>query len=171
MMAHFFLLIFYESVDFNFSCLFFADSGIQSVGDSIRGSSDSMSNGGPSHSHESSTNASASTASTTLASASKNSKTKQENLHAKTVTPEQHFESLVQKVFGGKMQTTYECSNCKSVSLHKECFTDLHLAFPEKTKNDLTMQVKVFSYACLSLFCIVVENCRRHKNGPKNLDS
>ena len=127
-------------MDFNFSCLFFADSGIQSVGDSIRGSSDSMSNGGPSHSHESSTNASS--ASTTMASSSKNSKTKQEN-HAKT-TPEQHFESLVQKVFGGKMQTTYECSNCKSVSLHKECFTDLHLAFPEKTKNDLTMQVKVF---------------------------
>ena len=43
-----------------------------------------------------------------------------------------HFESVVQKVFGGKLQTTYECLNCKSVSLHKECFTDLHLAVPEQ---------------------------------------
>jgi ubiquitin carboxyl-terminal hydrolase 35/38 len=42
------------------------------------------------------------------------------------------FVSLVQKVFGGKLQTTYECCNCKSISLHKECFTDLHLAFPDK---------------------------------------
>jgi ubiquitin carboxyl-terminal hydrolase 35/38 len=49
-----------------------------------------------------------------------------------------HFESVVQKVFGGKLQTTYECLNCKSVSLHKECFTDLHLAVPEQknTKNN-----------------------------------
>ena len=38
----------------------------------------------------------------------------------------------MQKVFGGKLQTTYECLNCKSVSLHKECFTDLHLAVPEQ---------------------------------------
>ena len=60
-----------------------------------------------------------------------------------------NFESLVQKAFGGKMQTTYECSNCKSVSLHKECFTDLHLAFPEKSKtvkDHLTMQTLLNNY-------------------------
>jgi ubiquitin carboxyl-terminal hydrolase 35/38 len=42
----------------------------------------------------------------------------------------------VHKVFGGKLQTTYQCSNCKSISLHKEGFTDLHLAFPEKKSSN-----------------------------------
>ena len=46
------------------------------------------------------------------------------------------FVSLVHKVFGGKLQTTYQCSNCKSISLHKEGFTDLHLAFPEKNSSN-----------------------------------
>ena len=46
------------------------------------------------------------------------------------------FVSLVHKVFGGKLQTTYQCSNCKSISLHKEGFTDLHLAFPEKNSSE-----------------------------------
>ena len=48
-----------------------------------------------------------------------------------TISPSSAFVSLVHKVFGGKLQTTYQCSNCKSISLHKEGFTDLHLAFPE----------------------------------------
>ena len=59
--------------------------------------------------------------------------------------------SLVHKVFGGKLQTTYQCSNCKSISLHKEAFTDLHLAFPGPTQDQenatqLTMQELVNNY-------------------------
>ena len=53
------------------------------------------------------------------------------------------------KVFGGKLQTTYQCSNCKSISLHKEAFTDLHLAVPPKTKDlttDLNVQKLVDNY-------------------------
>ena len=62
------------------------------------------------------------------------------------------FVSLVHKVFGGKLQTTYQCSNCKSISLHKEGFTDLHLAFPDtqtiqKTPDQpLTMQKLLENY-------------------------
>merc|ERR1719376_762202 len=41
------------------------------------------------------------------------------------------FCSIVDKVFGGKMQTTYQCCNCKHVSKHSEGFTDLNLAFPD----------------------------------------
>jgi len=43
---------------------------------------------------------------------------------------------LVQKVFGGKMQTSYQCSNCNSMSIHKECFTDLLLAFPDRKEEE-----------------------------------
>ena len=65
--------------------------------------------------------------------------------------------SIEQKVFGGKIQTTYECSCCHTVSIHTESFTDLLLPFPDSkpdlsmtsseaaeplTKKDLTMQVR-----------------------------
>lgn len=65
--------------------------------------------------------------------------------------PSRPFVSFVQKVFGGKLQTTYECSNCKSLSLHKEAFTDLHLAFPAKEEKEedcgpLTMQTLINNY-------------------------
>ncbi len=45
------------------------------------------------------------------------------------------FVSLVQQIFGGKMQTSYTCSNCCSVSIHKEVFTELHLAVPEEEET------------------------------------
>ena len=71
----------------------------------------------------------------------------QKNLAEKT--PEK-FVPLVHQVFGGKMQTSYQCSNCKSISLHKETFTDLHLALPEVKKEGtaeiLTMQKLVDNY-------------------------
>ena len=73
----------------------------------------------------------------------KNESTQQQQiktLASASATPpsSDHFESVVQKVFGGKLQTTYECLNCKSVSLNTECFTNLLLAIPEpkSTKNN-----------------------------------
>jgi hypothetical protein len=66
--------------------------------------------------------------------------------------------SIEQKVFGGKIQTTYECCQCHTVSIHRESFNDLLLPFPDKVKHteeeqsdaetatvkkELTMQVKL----------------------------
>lgn len=39
--------------------------------------------------------------------------------------------SLVHKIFGGKMTTTYRCLACGTESHHQDFFTDLHLAFPD----------------------------------------
>ncbi|XP_072898873.1 ubiquitin carboxyl-terminal hydrolase 38 isoform X2 [Hemitrygon akajei] len=38
--------------------------------------------------------------------------------------------TLIEKMFGGKLQTTIHCLNCKSTSQKQEAFTDLSLAFP-----------------------------------------
>ncbi|XP_067899176.1 ubiquitin carboxyl-terminal hydrolase 38 [Heterodontus francisci] len=38
--------------------------------------------------------------------------------------------TLIEKMFGGKLQTTIRCLNCKSTSQKQEAFTDLSLAFP-----------------------------------------
>eukprot|EP00062_Callorhinchus_milii_P012592 gi/632959801/ref/XP_007895834.1/ PREDICTED: ubiquitin carboxyl-terminal hydrolase 38 [Callorhinchus milii] len=38
--------------------------------------------------------------------------------------------TLIEKMFGGKLQTTICCLNCKSTSQKQEAFTDLSLAFP-----------------------------------------
>lgn len=38
--------------------------------------------------------------------------------------------TLTEKMFGGKLQTTIHCLNCKSTSQKQEAFTDLPLAFP-----------------------------------------
>ncbi|XP_048403834.1 ubiquitin carboxyl-terminal hydrolase 38 isoform X2 [Stegostoma tigrinum] len=38
--------------------------------------------------------------------------------------------TLIEKMFGGKLQTTICCLNCKSTSQKQEAFTDLALAFP-----------------------------------------
>ena len=59
------------------------------------------------------------------------------------------FSSIVDKVFGGKMETTYTCSQCEHESRHKETFTDLNLAFPntsptsEKGEDDKEAQLSV----------------------------
>ena len=132
------------------------DSGIQSVGDSIRGSSDSMSNGShslASHSnHESSSNGTEANKKLSAIEEIPSGSGAEVVLNASEIeeTNEKGNKvSLVQKVFGGKLQTTYQCSNCKSISLHKEAFTDLHLAVPPKTKElttDLNVQKLVDNY-------------------------
>ena len=113
------------------------DSGIQSVGDSIRGSSDSMSNQTPPN-MEQSTNS-------VFYGNNKRHQidqcSKSKNLTNTASSEQIPFVSLVQKVFGGKMQTSYQCSKCNSMSIHKEYFTDLLLAFPDpKDEENSTTQ-------------------------------
>ena len=115
----------FSKKDFSESFLVLSDSGIQSVGDSIRGSSDSMGSNPQAMDTNNVQN---------LPTPSVNVATPTSSQQA-TPTP---FVSMVQQVFGGKMQTTYKCNRCNSISLHKELFTELHLAIPEekkKTKN------------------------------------
>lgn len=40
--------------------------------------------------------------------------------------------TVVEKIFGGKLITTYKCLNCKQTSSQTETFTDIPLAFPDK---------------------------------------
>ena len=47
----------------------------------------------------------------------------------------ENFESMVHKLFGGKLQATIQCLKCKSVSHNEESFTNLDLPFPEKKQN------------------------------------
>ena len=109
------------------------DSGIQSVGDSVRGSSDSMSNQTPPNGdHSTNTNFHGTNKKLQV---DQYSKTK--NLGSLSSPEQTPFVSLVQKVFGGKMQTSYQCSNCNSMSIHKEYFTDLLLAFPDQKDEPL----------------------------------
>ena len=98
----------------------FTDSGIQSVGDSsIRGSSDSM--GGSAQQQQ-----------------QQQTQQQQQQQPMEVDAPGTssssggpNFVSLVEQGFGGKMMTSYECSDCQSVSIHKEVFTELHLAIPD----------------------------------------
>ena len=85
------------------------DSGIQSVGGSIRGSRDSV-------------------------------KIKSDDESAL-------FSSIIQKVFGGKIQTSFDCENCSGVSSHQETFFELNLAVPSSnTEKDLSVQSLIDEY-------------------------
>jgi ubiquitin carboxyl-terminal hydrolase 35/38 len=114
--------------------ILFSDSGIQSVEDSIRGSSDSMGN--------------PQTTDAVAAATSLKESGKAEN---GTVVP---FVSLVERVFAGKVETRYRCAHCNSISLHRETFTELNLAIPESSTSTaaaavaapLTMQTLVDNY-------------------------
>jgi ubiquitin carboxyl-terminal hydrolase 35/38 len=44
-------------------------------------------------------------------------------------------QTLIQKVFGGKVSTTYQCYVCQSKNIHIDAFRDLQLAFPEPDSN------------------------------------
>lgn len=44
--------------------------------------------------------------------------------------------SLIHKIFGGKMTTTYKCLTCYTESHHQNFFTDIHLAFPDLVPDD-----------------------------------
>lgn len=44
-------------------------------------------------------------------------------------------QTLIQKVFGGKVSTTYQCFVCQSKSINIDSFRDLQLAFPEQDSN------------------------------------
>lgn len=67
---------------------------------------------------------------------------------------EQHQLSLIHKIFGGRMTTTYRCLACGTESHHQDFFTDLHLAFPDPTTPTalrVTRQVIPQPGDCLSL--------------------
>ena len=57
--------------------------------------------------------------------------------------------SLVHRIFGGKMTTSHKCLCCGTESVHEEFFSDLHLAFPEamnrKPSADSPTSSKKFS--------------------------
>ncbi|KAG7155081.1 Ubiquitin carboxyl-terminal hydrolase 38-like [Homarus americanus] len=46
----------------------------------------------------------------------------------------EYFVSLVHKVFGGKLATCIKCLQCKTESIHKDVFTDIHLAFQDSDR-------------------------------------
>ncbi|EFX73375.1 hypothetical protein DAPPUDRAFT_109864 [Daphnia pulex] len=46
--------------------------------------------------------------------------------------------SLIHKIFGGKITTTYRCLACGTESHHQDFFTDLHLAFPDPVSSTAT---------------------------------
>lgn len=46
--------------------------------------------------------------------------------------------SLVHRIFGGKITTSYICLDCHTESLHQDFFTDLHLAFPETADSQVS---------------------------------
>lgn len=45
--------------------------------------------------------------------------------------------SIEEKVFGGKIQTSYECCRCHTVSIHNETFNDLLLPFPDSKETSV----------------------------------
>lgn len=53
------------------------------------------------------------------------------NNHNSEDTENEYFVSLVHKVFGGKLATCIKCLQCKTESIHKDVFTDIHLAFQD----------------------------------------
>ncbi|KAK7063182.1 hypothetical protein SK128_006534 [Halocaridina rubra] len=54
----------------------------------------------------------------------------------------EYFVSLVHKVFGGKLATCIKCLQCKTESIHKDVFTDIHLAFQDSDRYNATTAIK-----------------------------
>ena len=107
------------------------DHTVQSVGDSVRGSSDSMGNAtNGEHENPSATAASAVTEEAAVSSGEAAAAV------SSRLSVSSPFVSLVDRAFGGKMRTTYTCGKCATVSMHKETFTVLHLAIPEEGKGE-----------------------------------
>ncbi|XP_072477239.1 ubiquitin carboxyl-terminal hydrolase 38 isoform X4 [Notamacropus eugenii] len=48
--------------------------------------------------------------------------------------------TLIEKMFGGKLQTNIHCLNCRSTSQKEEAFTDLSLAFCPSSMENLSFQ-------------------------------
>ncbi|XP_066976948.1 ubiquitin carboxyl-terminal hydrolase 38-like isoform X2 [Macrobrachium rosenbergii] len=54
----------------------------------------------------------------------------------------EYFVSLVHKVFGGKLATRIKCLQCKTESVHKDVFTDIHLAFQDADRYNATTAIR-----------------------------
>lgn len=57
-------------------------------------------------------------------------------------TENEYFVSLVHKVFGGKLATCIKCLQCKTESIHKDVFTDIHLAFQDTERYNATDAIR-----------------------------
>lgn len=49
--------------------------------------------------------------------------------------PAESVQTIVQRIFGGKMAVTYKCLECQSTSTNVDSFFDLQLSFPHTTEN------------------------------------
>lgn len=49
--------------------------------------------------------------------------------------PTEIVQTIIQRVFGGKMSVTYKCLECQSTSTNVDNFFDLQLSFPHATEN------------------------------------
>ncbi|XP_042876347.1 ubiquitin carboxyl-terminal hydrolase 38-like isoform X2 [Penaeus japonicus] len=54
----------------------------------------------------------------------------------------EYFVSLVHRVFGGKLATCIKCLQCKTESIHKDVFTDIHLAFQDTDQYNATTAIR-----------------------------
>ena len=54
----------------------------------------------------------------------------------------EYFVSLVHKVFGGKLATRIKCLQCKTESIHRDVFTDIHLAFQDTDRYNATTAIR-----------------------------
>lgn len=54
----------------------------------------------------------------------------------------EYFVSLVHKVFGGKLATCIKCLQCKTESIHKDVFTDIHLAFQDTDRYNAASAIR-----------------------------
>lgn len=54
----------------------------------------------------------------------------------------EYFVSLVHRVFGGKLATCIKCLQCKTESVHKDVFTDIHLAFQDTDQYNATTAIR-----------------------------
>ena len=65
--------------------------------------------------------------------------------------------TLIQKIFGGKISTSYQCLNCHSKSINIDAFRDLQLSFPEQNaqnghcKNEDDCRVDSTNYSVQTL--------------------
>lgn len=57
-------------------------------------------------------------------------------------TDNEYFVSLVQKVFGGKLATCIKCLRCKTESIHKDSFTDIHLTFQDTDRYNAATAIR-----------------------------
>ena len=67
--------------------------------------------------------------------------------------------SLIHRIFGGKMTTTYKCLTCCTESHHQNFFTDIHLAFPDTPSDSEPLTIQTLLQYYLAAEKLQGENC------------